>query len=90
MGRRDEDEGEICGKMKEGNSTKGDGERHDGLKWLEIEGELKEGTVRERGRARWRETVFNYSALPAFSIYGPFRTASRNHICTYCRHRRLP
>ncbi len=32
---------------------------------------------------KWRENVFNYSALPMFSIYGPFKAASANYIYTH-------
>lgn len=52
---------------------------------MEMEGELKEETVkreREEDGEKWRENVFNYSALPMFSIYGSFRGASRNYIYT--------
>lgn len=87
-GGRDESGGGRRGKIKEGNTNEGDGERDDEKEssnsWRERARELKEEAERER------ENVFNYSALPMFSIYGPFRAASRNYIYSYCRHRLLP
>lgn len=62
----------------------------------ETEGERAKGGNRGTERVedgeggKWRENVFNYSALPVFSIYGPFRAASRSYIYTYCRQRLLP
>lgn len=50
--------------------------------------QLERGAERERGEREGgeereaEENVFNYSALPVFSIYGPFREASRNYIYT--------
>lgn len=57
----------------------------------ERESELKEESEREEDSEgeKWRENMFNYS-VPVFSIYGPFRAASRSYIYTYCRHRLLP
>lgn len=48
----------------------------------EIERNLKEEAerVEDEERGKWREKVFNYSALPMFSIYGPFKPSSRSYI----------
>lgn len=82
-------------KLKEGNTDEGDGGRDDETEsdnsWREGERELRQETERDDGEGeRWRENVFNYSALPVFSIYGPFRAASRSYIYTYCRARAAP
>lgn len=63
--------------------------------WQQLERGRKGAKARNRerwrrGREVERENVFNYSALPVFSIYGPFRAASRSYIYTYCRARAAP
>lgn len=48
----------------------------------QLERNLKEEAerVEDEERGKWREKVFNYSALPMFSIYGPFKPGSRSYI----------
>lgn len=74
--------------MKEGNTYEGVDRGRWRERWWERElqqlerGKLKEETEREENREgeKWRENVFNYSALPMFSIYGPFKEASGSYI----------
>lgn len=68
--------------------TEGDGERETMRNTVTtVEGEGAKGGNKEREEdtegAKWRENVFNYSALPMFPIYGLFRAASRSYIYTH-------
>lgn len=67
--------------------TDGDDENESDNSMREKRGERdkrrnREGVEDGEG-GKWRENVFNYSALPVFSIYGPFRAASRSYIYTH-------